>query len=96
MSQVNFALNVSPGLQAAELTLDYRVTNLEENSGGTDNIIELERRVSDLEVTNGEQETRITTNQEDIEGEDWRDICGAKYKIVGFAKSGGRKDDKEY
>ncbi len=50
------------------LTLDYRVTNLEENSGGSDNITELERRVSELEVAHAEQETRITTNQEDIEG----------------------------
>ncbi len=48
--------------------LDYRVSNLEENGGGNANITGLENRVSDLEVATEEQETRIATNQENIEG----------------------------
>ena len=56
------------GLQGTTLALDYRVTNLEENGGGNTNITQLETRVTELEVTAGEQETRTTTNQEDIEG----------------------------
>ena len=56
------------GLQATTITLDYRVTTLEENGGGNANITELETRVSQLEVTTGQLETRITTNQERIEG----------------------------
>ncbi len=55
-------------LKDTTLALDFRVTNLEENGGGNANTTELENRVTELEVTIGEQETRITTNQEDIEG----------------------------
>ena len=55
-------------LQATSIALDYRVTNLEENGGGNANITELETRVSELEVTTTQQETRITSNQENIEG----------------------------
>ena len=72
------------GLQDATLVLDYRVTNLEEN-GGNANITDLETRISDLEVATGEQETRITTNQENIEGmhrsrQKWQNIkCQGKH-----------------
>ena len=59
---------LSAGLQDTTLALDFQVTNLEENGGGNANITGLETRVSDLESTTDEQETRITTNQEDIEG----------------------------
>ena len=62
------------GLQATVLTLNFRVTSLEENSGGSTNITELEGRVSDLEAPTGEQESRITANQENIEGKDIEQI----------------------
>ena len=63
-----YETNPLTDLQGATLSLDYRVTNLEENGGDSGNITELETRVSDLEVATSEQETRITTNQENIQG----------------------------
>ena len=61
-------LTCFPGLQDTTLVLDFRVTALEENGGGSSNITGLDTRVSELEVLTSEQESRITTNQENIEG----------------------------
>ena len=60
--------NLISGLQDATLVLDDRLTNLEENGGGSVNLTALETRVSQLEVTTGEQETQITANEDAIEG----------------------------
>ena len=55
-------------LQATDFTLDFRVTNLEDNTVASTNFSELETRVTQLEEISGEQETQITTNQENIAG----------------------------
>ncbi len=55
-----------PDLQSTAISLDYRVTNLENNRGG--NNTDLEARVTELEETTDDQELRIATNQENIEG----------------------------
>ena len=72
-SQNNIPLNCDanfllfPDLQSTTISLDYRVTNLENNRGGGNNT-DLEARVTELEERTDEQELRIATNQENIEG----------------------------
>ena len=50
--------------------LDFRVTTLEENGGGSGNssVDELEVRVETLEVTVSDQETRLSLAESEIEG----------------------------
>ena len=64
------------GLQANTLGLEFRVGNLEENSGddGNSSIAELELRVDSLEDVTGDQETRIVAAEENIQGEK-RKLC---------------------
>ena len=52
------------------LQLDFRVTTLEENSGGEGNssINELELRVETLENTSTDHEIRLTASEANIEG----------------------------
>ncbi len=54
-------------MQSTTISLDYRVTNLEKNRGGGNNT-DLDARVTQLEETTEDQELRIATNQENIEG----------------------------
>ena len=57
-----------PDLQATTITLDFRVTALEENGGdgGNSSVAELEVRVETLEGTAADHETRISTVEADI------------------------------
>ena len=57
-------------LQDTTLALDFRVTALEENGGGDGNssVAELEVRVETLEGTAADHETRISTVEIDING----------------------------
>ena len=57
-------------LQATTVTLDFRVTPLEENGGGDRNssVAELELRVEALEVTAADHETRISAAELNIDG----------------------------
>ena len=57
-------------LQATTVTLDFRVTALEENGGGDGNssIAELEVRVETLEGTTTDHEIRISAAEVDING----------------------------
>ena len=57
-------------LQATTLSLDFRVTILEENGGGDGNnsVAELEVRVETLEETADDHEARISTTETDING----------------------------
>ena len=52
------------------VSLDFRVTVLEENGGGDGNssVAELEVRVEALEGTAADHETRISTAETDISG----------------------------
>ena len=58
------------GLQATTLSLDFRVTVLEENGGGDGNssVAELEVRVEALEGTTADHETRISMTESNISG----------------------------
>ena len=58
------------GLQTSILSLDFRVTVLEENGGGDGNssVAELEVRVETLEGTAADHETRISAAETDING----------------------------
>ena len=58
-------------LQATTITLDFRVTALEENGGGDGNssVAELEVRVETLEGTATDHENRISNAESDINGE---------------------------
>ena len=57
-------------LEATTLTLDFRVTALEENGGGDGNssVAELEVRVETLEGTVADHETRISAAEVNING----------------------------
>ena len=57
-------------LEDTTLQLDFRVSTLEENSGGDGNssINELEVRVESLENTTTDQETRLSHAETNIEG----------------------------
>ena len=59
-----------PDLQATTITLDFRVTVLEENGGGDGNssVAELEMRVETLEGTAADHETRISAVEVDVNG----------------------------
>ena len=59
-----------PGLQATTITLDFRVTALEENGGGDGNssVAELVVRVETLEGTAADHETRIAATESDVTG----------------------------
>ena len=58
------------GLQTTILSLDFRVTALEENGGddGNSSVAELEVRVEILEGTTANHETRISAAEVDISG----------------------------
>ena len=58
------------GLQVTTLSLDFRVTVLEENggSGGNSSVAELEVRVETLEGTTADHETRISNVELDKNG----------------------------
>ena len=56
------------GLQASTISLDFRVTALEEN-GGNSSVAELEVRVETLEGTANDHETRISSTESDIAGD---------------------------
>ena len=60
----------SAGLLATTISLDFRVTALEENGGDDWNssIAELEVRVEKLEGTTADHETRISAAETDING----------------------------
>ena len=60
----------STDLQATTVTLDFRVTALEENGGddGNSSVVELEVRVEALEGTTTDHETRISAVELDING----------------------------
>ena len=57
-------------LQDATITLDTRVTALEENGGdgGNSSVAELEVRVETLEATAADHETRISATEIDVNG----------------------------
>ena len=57
-------------LQTSILSLDFRVTVLEENGGGNGNssVAELEVRVETLEGTAADHDTRLAAAETDIEG----------------------------
>ena len=61
---------VSTGLLATTISLDFRVTALEENGGGDGNssVADLEVRVETLEGTAADHETRISAAEIDING----------------------------
>ena len=63
-------LNVSVGVLATTVTLDFRVTALEENGGddGNSSVAELEVRVETLEGTAADHETRISAAETDVSG----------------------------
>ena len=69
--------NLIAGLQASTLTLDFRVTALEENGGsdGNSSVAELEVRVETLERTATDHETRIFMTESDINGTVFRLYC---------------------
>ena len=58
-------------LQATTITLDFRVTILEENGGsdGNSSVADLEVRVETLEGTTEDHETRISAFELDIDGD---------------------------
>ena len=58
------------GLQTSILSLDFRVTVLEENGGsdGNSSVAELEVRVEALEGTAADHETRISAAEGEISG----------------------------
>ena len=58
------------GTQNSILTLDIRVTELEENGGsdGNSSVAELEVRVETLEGTAADHETRISAVESDVSG----------------------------
>ena len=66
----DFYILFTIGLQATTLSLDSRVTVLEENGGGDGNssVAELEVRVETLEGTAADHETRISAAEVDING----------------------------
>ena len=57
---------VSVDLETTTMDLDSRVTIIEEN--GNQTVTELEVRVETLEGTSADHETRITANEENIQG----------------------------
>ena len=63
-------LIVFVGLLATTISLDFRVTVLEENGGGDGNssLAELEVRVQTLEGTAADHETRISATEIDVSG----------------------------
>ena len=60
----------SVGLQATTITLDFRVTALEENGedDGNSSVAELEVRVETLEEATADHQTRISTTEMDVSG----------------------------
>ncbi len=56
------------GIQSDALLLENRVTVLEENGNDNSSIVELEIRVTAVEIENVDQTDSIVTNTEDIEG----------------------------
>ena len=74
-------LSFPSGLQANTLDLEVRVGNLEENSGdnGNSSIAELELRVETLEDVTAEQETRIVTAEENIQGSEFFVSCQERF-----------------
>ena len=58
------------GLLASTISLDFRVTALEENggSGGNSSVAELEVRVETLEAMAADHETRISSTESDVTG----------------------------
>ena len=67
--EFNYSLFIA-GAQNSILTLDIRVTELEENGGddGNSSVAELEVRVETLEGTAADHETRITAVDSDVSG----------------------------
>ena len=57
-------------MQATTLSLDFRVTVLEENGGdgGNSTVAELEVRVETLEGTADDHKTRISATESDVTG----------------------------
>ena len=60
----------STDLQNSVFSLDFRVTNLEENGGdgGNSSVAELEVRVETLEETAADHENRIAAAELDVNG----------------------------
>ena len=56
------------GTQSNALLLENRVTVLEENGNDNSSIVELEMRVTAVEIENVDQADSIATNTENIEG----------------------------
>ena len=68
---INFlCFNSTTGIQTSIVSLDFRVTVLEENGGGDGNssVADLEVRVETLEGTVDDHETRISTSESDVDG----------------------------
>ena len=68
---INFlCFNSTTGIQTSIVSLDFRVTVLEENGGsdGNSSVAELEVRVETLEETTDDHETRISTSESDVDG----------------------------
>ena len=65
-----FTQKFTVDLQATTLSLDFRVTVLEEDGGsdGNSSVAELEVRVETLEGTTADHETRISAAEVDING----------------------------
>ena len=61
---------ISLDLLATTISLDFRVTTLEENGGsdGNSSVAELEVRVETLEGTAADHEVRISTTEIDMDG----------------------------
>ena len=66
----NWVIFPSIGLLATTISLDFRVTALEENGAddGNSSVVELELRVETLEETAADHETRISTTELDVGG----------------------------
>ncbi len=76
-------MSLIPGLQVQTFELDQRVLYLEQNSGGSgDNssVVDLEIRVTDLEIESAAQAENINTNTESIEGP----LCHVVPVLSGF------------
>ena len=71
LEQTTDAINTELELiQTSILSLDFRVTTLEENGGddGNSSVAELEVRVETLEGTAADHESRISTAEADVNG----------------------------
>ena len=63
-------MNISVGVLATTITLDFALTAVEEavGSGGNSTVAELEVRVETLEGTATDHETRISATESDVNG----------------------------